>query len=121
MTTMTEPQPRAAQEGPAGRRIWVDGELVPWADATVHVLSHSFQRGSLIFDYMSIHETPRGDAIFRLGDHCQRLLRSAELTGLPLRQGAEELEAAICETVRANPGARAVKYSRSALRSDSAS
>jgi branched-chain amino acid aminotransferase len=93
------------------RRIWIDGRLVPWAEATVHVLSHSHQRGSLIFDYMSVHETPRGPAVFRLDDHVRRFLVSAELVGLPLRRGAEEIRAAVLEAVRANPGAKAVKVS----------
>lgn len=93
------------------RQIWIDGEYFPWERATVHVLSHSHQRGSLIFDYMSVHETPRGPAVFRLREHVERLLHSAELVGLPLRRGLEELCAAILETVRRNPGARAVKVS----------
>ena len=93
------------------RRIWLDGELIPWERATVHLLSHSLQRGSLIFDYMSVHETPRGPAVFRMPEHVQRLLRSAQLVGLPLELGAAEIEAAILETVRANPGATAVKVS----------
>jgi len=93
------------------RQIWIDGELVPWESATVHVLSHSLQRGSLIFDYMSVHETPRGPAVFRLAEHVERLLQSARLVGLPLTLGAAEIEAAIRQTVRANPGARAVKVS----------
>jgi branched-chain amino acid aminotransferase len=93
------------------RSIWWDGEFVAWEDATVHVLSHSLQRGSLIFDYMSVHETARGPAIFRLHEHVQRLLVSAELVGLPLIQELEEIESAIVETVRRNPGARAVKVS----------
>ncbi len=93
------------------RRIWIDGALVPWEQATVHVLSHSLQRGSLIFDYMSVHATPRGPGVFRMGDHVDRFLRSAELVGLPLALGKEEIEAAIVETVRANPGAKAVKVS----------
>ena len=42
------------------RQIWLDGRLVPWSEVTVHVLSHSMARGSLVFDYMSVHETPRG-------------------------------------------------------------
>jgi branched-chain amino acid aminotransferase len=88
------------------RQIWIDGEYFPWAQATVHVLAHSHQRGSLIFDYMSVHETPRGPAVFRLADHVQRFLRSAELVGLPLALGAPEIEAAILETVRRNPGCR---------------
>ncbi len=91
------------------RRIWLDGALVPWADATVHVLSHSHARGSMVFDFMSVHETPRGPAIFRLSDHIQRFLTSVELVGLPLELGAAELEEACKEAVRANPGARVVK------------
>jgi branched-chain amino acid aminotransferase len=93
------------------RRIWLDGALVPWEQATVHVLSHSLQRGSLIFDYMGVHETARGPAIFRMPEHLERLRRSAELVGLPLDRDAGALGRAIVETVRANPGARAVKIS----------
>jgi len=93
------------------RRIWLDGALVPWSQATVHVLSHSLQRGSLIFDYTSVHETPRGPAIFRLSEHLERFRRSAWIVGLPLVQDVEELERAVLETVRANPGATAVKIS----------
>lgn len=93
------------------RQIWVDGELVPWGNATVHVLSHSLQRGSLIFDYLSVHETDRGPAIFRLGEHVERLLRSAEIVGLPLEFDRSAIARAIVETVRANPGATAVKAS----------
>jgi branched-chain amino acid aminotransferase len=93
------------------RLIWIDGELVPWAEATVHVLSHSHQRGSLIFDYMSLHETPRGPAIFRLDDHLARFRNSAELVSLPLGLGHAALREAVLGAVRANPGARVVKIS----------
>ncbi len=93
------------------RKIWLDGAFVPWQDATVHVLSHSLQRGSLVFDYTGVHETARGPGIFRLGVHVARLLNSCELMGLPIAYGQAEIEAAIVETVRANPGARAVKAS----------
>jgi branched-chain amino acid aminotransferase len=89
--------------------IWWNGALVPWADARVHLLSHSLQRGSLVFDYLSVHETPRGAAVFRLREHVERFLRSAQLVGLPLALPAREIEAAIVATVRANPGSRAVK------------
>jgi branched-chain amino acid aminotransferase len=91
------------------RTIWLDGELVPWERARVHVLAHSLARGSLIFDYMSVHETARGTAIFRLRDHIERFLRSAELVGLPLRQDAATLREACKAAVRANPGAKVVK------------
>ena len=96
---------------PPDRRIWVDGAFVPWAEATVHVLSHSLQRGSLIFDYMSVHPTSRGDAVFRLREHCERFQESAALVGLPLELDTEALMAAVIATVRENPGARAVKMS----------
>jgi len=98
-------------KAPPARQIWLDGELVPWDRANVHILSHSLQRGSLIFDYLSAHETPRGPAIFRLREHVERLLRSAELVGLPLRMSCEEIGEAIVLTVRANPGSTAVKVS----------
>jgi branched-chain amino acid aminotransferase len=91
------------------RRIWLDGALVPWEMARVHVLSQSLARGSLIFDYMSVHETPRGTAIFRLAEHVERLVTSARLVGLPLRQSQAELREACKAVVRANPGAKVVK------------
>lgn len=104
--------------GPLDRQVWIDGEFRPWADATIHVLSHSLQRGSLVFDYMSVHSIPAGEAsappgvaIFRMQEHVERLLRSCALMGLPISQTADELGRAIVQTVRANPGARAVKIS----------
>lgn len=93
------------------RLIWLDGAFVPWRDATVHVLSHSLQRGSLVFDFMSIKQTPRGGAVFRLDRHLKRLLRSCSLMGLPMAYEEEVLAKAILETIRANPGARNVKIS----------
>lgn len=97
------------------RTLWIDGRFVPWAEATVHVLSHSHQRGSLVFDYMSVHETPGGAAVFRLDDHLARFFTSVELVGLPLAReagrDAKALRTALLETVAANPGARAVKIS----------
>ncbi|MEM7410341.1 MAG: aminotransferase class IV [Myxococcota bacterium] len=101
----------SAANSASHRQIWIDGELVPWDQATVHVLSHSLQRGSLIFDYMSVHEADGGTAVFRLDEHVGRLLHSAELVGLPLELDAAAIRSAICATVRANPGAKAVKVS----------
>jgi branched-chain amino acid aminotransferase len=96
-------------DSPVERKIWLDGALVPWERATVHVLSHSLQRGSLIFDYMSVHATTAGPGIFRLREHVDRLFRSAELVGLPLTYDRDVIEAAVISTVRENPGATAVK------------
>ena len=91
------------------RTIWIDGRLVRWGDATLHVLSHAAARGSLVFDYMSVHETARGPAVFRLDDHVARFLTSVELVGLPLERDAADLRDACLAAVRANPGAKVVK------------
>jgi len=96
---------------PSDRRIWIDGRLVPWEQATVHVLSHSLQRGSLVFDYLSVHATARGPAVFRLDEHLERFRASTDLVGLPLERTPAELRAAVLETVRANPGCTSVKMS----------
>ena len=93
------------------RTIWRDGEFVPWRDATVHVLAQSLQRGSLAFDYLSVHAAKRGAAMFRVHDHVQRLLRTCHLVGLPLGYDADQLVEACAETVRRNPGAKSVKIS----------
>ena len=93
------------------REIWIDGEFVPWANATVHVLSHSLQRGSLVFDYMSVHDTPKGVCVFRLDLHVARFARSCELLGLKLPRAVQEIAEAVLEAVRRNPGATAVKVS----------
>ena len=103
--------PRRPAPAPPERRIWIDGQLVPWQEATVHVLSHSHQRGSLVFDYMSVHATSEGPAVFRLDDHLERFYTSVELVGLPLGREAVALRTAVLETVAANPGAKAVKIS----------
>ncbi len=96
---------------PTERTIWIDGEFVPWSQATVHVLSHSHQRGSLVFDYMSVYETPEGPAVFRLNDHVERFYASIALVRLPFTWERHEVRAAIRDAVRANPGAKAVKVS----------
>ena len=91
------------------RSIWIDGELVPWRQATVHVLSHSMQRGSLVFDFLGIHETPRGAALFRLREHVERFLRSAQGVGFRVSWSAEMLCAACLLTAATNRAATVVK------------
>ena len=93
------------------RKIWRNGEFIAWENATVHVLSQSLQRGTLGFDYMSVHQTERGPAIFRLQEHVQRLITTCEITGLQLAYSKAELMAACAHTVRENPGAKSVKIS----------
>jgi len=104
-------QSREAPGGPVDRTIWVDGEFVPWEAAQLHVLSHAAQRGSLVFDYMSVYRLPAGPAVFRLPEHLDRFFRSCELIGLKLDYERDLLADAVLETVRRNPGAKAVKIS----------
>ena len=99
----------SAKDGASARTIWMDGQLVPWGDATVHLLSHSLQRGSLVFDYLSVHETPRGAAAFRLDLHVARFLESCRLSALPIEAQADQVFEAVLAALRANPGATAVK------------
>ena len=103
--------PPVKENSPIDRLIWLNGSLAPWESVTVHVLSHSLQRGSLVFDYMSVHETPRGPAIFRLDVHIERMLQSCALMGLPIEFSASEIRKGVLSAVRANPGAKAVKAS----------
>ncbi len=91
------------------RQIWRDGELIPWDEASVHVLSHSMQRGSLVFDYLGVHATERGPALFRLPEHLARFGRSLSLVGLGSPWSVDELKAACRLTVAHNPDATAVK------------
>ena len=82
--------------------IWHDGEFVPWADATVHVLCHSLQFGSSAFEGVRCYDTPRGPAIFRLEDHLQRLMNSCKIYRMEVNYTIDDLVAACCELVERN-------------------
>ncbi|MDQ6887996.1 MAG: branched-chain amino acid transaminase [Gemmatimonadota bacterium] len=82
--------------------IWRDGTFIRWADAQVHVLSHSMQFGSAAFEGVRCYNTPHGPAIFRLQDHLRRLVNSCKIYRMELSYGVEELEAACCELVERN-------------------
>ena len=60
-------------------KIWMNGELVDWADATVHVGVHGLHYGSGVFEGIRAYETPKGTAVFRLSEHLKRLELSAKL------------------------------------------
>jgi branched-chain amino acid aminotransferase len=83
-------------------KIWMNGELVDWADATVHVGVHGLPYGSGVFEGIRAYETTRGPAVFRLGDHLQRLSNSARLLHMQLPYTVEELRVATHDLVRAN-------------------
>jgi branched-chain amino acid aminotransferase len=95
----------------AERRIWVEGELRPWAEATVHVMSQSLQRGTLVFDFMPVYATARGPCVLGLREHVERFARSAQLAEMPLRWDTGQLLAAVRSTARANPGCEVIKLS----------
>ncbi|MFA7669663.1 MAG: branched-chain amino acid transaminase [Burkholderiaceae bacterium] len=82
--------------------IWYDGKLVPWRDATTHVLTHSLHYGLAVFEGLRAYNTEQGPAIFRLHDHTRRLFNSAHIYQMPIPYTQEELNAAHCEVVRAN-------------------
>jgi branched-chain amino acid aminotransferase len=84
------------------RLVWINGKLVRWNEASVHMMSHSFARGSTIFEVLSLYRTKAGPAVFRLQDHIARLRRSAELLDMELPAEHDGLCAAVVETVRAN-------------------
>jgi branched-chain amino acid aminotransferase len=82
--------------------IWYDGKLVPWRDATTHVLTHSLHYGLAVFEGVRAYKTAEGTAIFRLAEHTQRLFNSGRIYLMEIPYEKEELMAAQREVVRAN-------------------
>jgi branched-chain amino acid aminotransferase len=85
-----------------GVKIWRDGQLIPWADATIHVLNHVVHYGSSIFEGIRCYETPAGGAIFRLRDHLRRLYDSARIYRMPMKYSMDDLMQACIDTVAGN-------------------
>jgi branched-chain amino acid aminotransferase len=83
-------------------KIWMNGELVDWADAKVHVGTHGLHYGSGIFEGIRCYETTNGPAVFRLSDHLRRLENSAKLLHIELPFSVEELRLACHDVVGAN-------------------
>ena len=84
------------------RMVWINGDFIAWENATVHIMSHSFGRGSAIFEVISFYSTARGPAVFRLEAHIDRLFRSAELLDMVLPFSKEQLCDAVAGTVKRN-------------------
>lgn len=84
------------------RIVYVNGQFVAWQEATVHTMSHSFARGSAIFEVLSLHATGSGPAVFRLQDHIERLFKTADLLDMQLPLSREQFYAAVCGTVLRN-------------------
>ena len=83
-------------------KVWMNGTLVPWADARIHIASHVIHYGSAVFEGMRCYDTKRGSACFRLDAHMRRLYDSARIYRMesPFDRGA--LEAAVLDTIRIN-------------------
>src|SRR6266566_5814167 len=82
-------------------KIWFNGELIPWADARMHVLTHSLHYGTGVFEGIRAYETERGPAVFRLTEHIARLFDSAAIMMMEIPYSVEELVQATKDTVRA--------------------
>ncbi len=83
-------------------KIWMDGELVDWDAANVHILTHSLHYGCGVFEGIRAYATSQGPAVFRLTDHVQRLFNSAKIFMIEVPYTVEQLIAAVKETVRVN-------------------
>jgi branched-chain amino acid aminotransferase len=83
-------------------KIWMDGELVDWADAKIHVLTHTLHYGSGVFEGVRAYPTDRGPAIFRLREHIERLFVSASIFLIEVPFSVEEIMEACREIVRVN-------------------
>ena len=83
-------------------KIWMDGKLVEWSDAKIHVLTHTLHYGTGVFEGVRAYETSDGPAIFRLEDHTNRLFESARLIGMKIPYDKKELNDAQSKVVKIN-------------------
>ncbi len=82
--------------------IWLDGEMIPWREAKVHLLTHTLHYGLGVFEGVRAYRTDKGAAIFRLKEHTDRLFRSAHILKMPMPFDKETINAATCAAVRDN-------------------
>lgn len=82
--------------------IWFDGELVPWREANVHVLTHTLHYGLGVFEGIRAYHTAKGPVIFRLQEHVDRLFQSAHILSFPMPCTKQEMHDAICLVVKEN-------------------
>ncbi len=84
------------------QHIWHNGELIPWENAKIHVMSHVVHYGSSVFEGIRCYKQPGGAGMFRLPEHMARLVDSAKIYRMPLPFTVEQLSAAVVEVVEAN-------------------
>jgi branched-chain amino acid aminotransferase len=82
--------------------IWLDGKMVPWREAKVHVLTHTLHYGLGVFEGVRAYKTDQGTAIFRLEEHTDRLFRSAHILNMPMPYDRKTINEATCAAVRDN-------------------
>ena len=82
--------------------IWMDGEMVPWREAKIHVLTHTLHYGMGVFEGVRAYKAEAGTAIFRLQEHTDRLFRSAHILNMKIPFTPEEINAAQLAAVREN-------------------
>jgi len=83
-------------------KIWMNGKLVPFKDAKIHVLTHALHYSTAVFEGIRCYNTPNGSAIFRLPEHVDRLFNSAKLYGMKIRYTKKQIIDAIIKTVKAS-------------------
>lgn len=83
-------------------KIWKNGKMIPWKDATIHLASHVVHYGSNVFEGIRCYKTKKGSAIFRLEDHIRRLYDSAKIYRMPVPFPEKDLTEACCEVLRVN-------------------
>ena len=82
--------------------VWINGKLTNWHAATVHVSTHALHYGTGVFEGIRCYATPQGPALFRLDAHLERLFSSAAVYGIRIPYSKDELQDAVCDTVRSN-------------------
>ena len=85
-----------------GKKVWMNGKLVPFKDANVHVLTHALHYSTAVFEGIRCYNTPKGSAIFRLKEHIDRLFNSAKLYSMKMDYSKKQISNAIIKTVRAS-------------------
>lgn len=83
-------------------KIWMNGKIVPYKNAKVHVLTHALHYSTAIFEGIRCYNTTKGPAIFRLGEHVDRLFKSAKMYSMKIPYTKAEISDAIIQTVRSN-------------------
>jgi branched-chain amino acid aminotransferase len=84
------------------RKIWMDGSLIEWEEAKIHILTHGLHYGTGVFEGIRCYDTNHGPAVFRLADHIQRLMDSGKIYFMDIEYSKEQLHAAVLDTIKAN-------------------